>query len=88
VKSYIFRVELEEEEDGAWSAIVPALPGCAASGDSVEEALDAVRGLAQAYVEVLVEQGQEIPVETVRSGENGAAVAVVTPPLSEPASVA
>ena len=29
LKSYIFRVEIEQEEDGRWSAEIPLLPGCA-----------------------------------------------------------
>jgi predicted RNase H-like HicB family nuclease len=58
MKSYIFRVELiEEKEDGGWSAVIPALPGCAVSGDTVEEALGYLREAAQAYVEVLIEDG-------------------------------
>jgi hypothetical protein len=35
-------VELAEEGDGTWSAIVPLLPGCASSGDSIQEALEYV----------------------------------------------
>jgi len=29
LKAYIFPVELEQEEDGRWSAVVQSLPGCA-----------------------------------------------------------
>jgi hypothetical protein len=30
LKTYILPVEIEQEDDGRWSAEVPALPGCAA----------------------------------------------------------
>jgi predicted RNase H-like HicB family nuclease len=78
MKSYIFRVELEEEDDGTWSAIIPVLPGCAVSADTVEEAIEVLREAAQAYVEVLLEDGKTIPQDEVSSSVvEGAAVAIV-----------
>ena len=77
MKSYVFRVELEEE-DGVWSAVVPALPGCAVDGGSIEESLEAIREAAQAYVEILLEDGKPIPADDISaSAIDGAAVAVV-----------
>jgi len=77
MKSYVFRVELEEE-DGVWSAVIPVLPGCAADADSPEEAIEAVREAAQFYVESLLEDGRLVPADDVRASEiEGAAVAVV-----------
>ena len=67
MKTYLFSVGVEQEEDGRWSAWVDALPGCAVWGYSQEEALEAIKDAAQAYIEVLLERGQSIPqgVETV-----------------------
>ena len=67
MKTYLFSVGVEQEEDGRWSAWVDALPGCAVWGYSREEALEAIKDAAQAYIEVLLEKGQSIPagVETV-----------------------
>ena len=67
MKTYLFSVSVEQEEDGRWSAWVDALPGCAVWGYSREEALEAIKDAAQAYIEVLLEKGQSIPagVETV-----------------------
>jgi predicted RNase H-like HicB family nuclease len=39
MKTYIFHIEIEQEEDGRWSAEVPSLPGCATWGYTNEEAL-------------------------------------------------
>lgn len=61
MKTYIFSVELDQEEDGRWSAWVEALPGCAVWGYTKEEALEALKDTAQAYIEVLLEKGQTIP---------------------------
>ncbi len=67
--TYIFAVEIEREDDGRWSAWVEALPGCAVWGYSREEALEAIKDAAQAYIDVLLEKGKAIPegVETVNS---------------------
>ena len=61
VKTYIFQVEVEHEEDGRWSAWVPTLPGCATWGYTREEALEALHDAAQAYIDVLIESGGTIP---------------------------
>jgi predicted RNase H-like HicB family nuclease len=63
VKTYIFRVEIEQEEDGRWSADIPTLPGCAAWAYTKEEALEAIQDTAQAYLEVLFEDGRPLPKE-------------------------
>ena len=78
MKSYIFRVELEEEDDGSWTAIVPLLPGCAVSGDSIDETIEYLREAAEAYVDVMIEDGRSIPTEEVKfSVLDGPAVIVV-----------
>jgi len=41
-----FRVEVALDADGWWHAWIAALPGCAAWGDSREEAVERVRHLA------------------------------------------
>lgn len=61
MKTYIFEVDLEQEEDGRWSALVPALPGCNAWGYTKEETLQAIRDNAEMYLEVLTEFGELMP---------------------------
>ncbi len=61
MKTYIFEVDLEQEEDGRWSALVPALPGCNAWGYTKEETLQAIRDNAEMYLEVLIEFGEPMP---------------------------
>ena len=63
MKTYIFEVDLEQEEDGRWSALVPALPGCNAWGYTKEETLQAIRDNAEMYLEVLTEFGEPMPWE-------------------------
>ena len=48
-------------EDGGYWVEVPALPGCASQGESVEEALENVKDAIKLYLEVLEEDGAQIP---------------------------
>jgi predicted RNase H-like HicB family nuclease len=65
VKSYVFPIELAEEDDGRWSAWIATLPGCAAWGYTKEEALKAIQDAAEAYVEDMIEAGEQLPTEGV-----------------------
>jgi predicted RNase H-like HicB family nuclease len=66
MKTYIFPVELEQEEDGRWSAVVQSLPGCATWGYTKEEALKALQEATQAYIQTLLEQGRQVPTAYTR----------------------
>lgn len=61
VKTYIFRIEIEQEEDGRWSAEVPTLPGCATWGYTREEAMKSIQEAAQLYIASLLEHGERLP---------------------------
>lgn len=67
MKTYIFPVELQQDEDGRWSAVVPALPGCATWGLTAEEAVESLREAAQAYIAVLAEDGRPLPAEAAQT---------------------
>jgi antitoxin HicB len=76
VKSYVFHAALEQEEDGRWSAWIEALPGCATWGYSKEEALEALKDAAQAYLEVLNQKKQAIPLDHTVQTVDAAVVSV------------
>jgi len=63
VKTYLFRVELQEEKDGRWSVWISTLPGLTSWGHTREEALRNIQDAAEAYVEDMIEAGETIPVE-------------------------
>jgi predicted RNase H-like HicB family nuclease len=50
------------EEDGAFIAEVPELPGCMADGSTYQEALINVEQIAQEWIETARELGRDIPV--------------------------
>jgi len=63
--TYVFKAELQEEEDGRWSSWIDELPGAAGWGYTREEALEVLRDIAELCVEELLEHGEPIPGEKV-----------------------
>ena len=61
MKTYIFRAEVEQDEDGRWGAEIPVLPGCAAWGYTRKEALEALQDTAQAFLKVMMEHNDPLP---------------------------
>jgi predicted RNase H-like HicB family nuclease len=49
------------EEDQAFIAEVPELPGCAADGTTYQEALANVQGMITEWIETATELGRPIP---------------------------
>ena len=62
MKSYIFPVVLEQDED-VWRAYVPELEpkGAATWGNTKEEALKNIQEVAQLVIEEMLEDGDPIP---------------------------
>jgi len=62
LKSYVFRVVLEPDED-AWRAYIPELEnkGGATWGKTKEEALRNIHEVAQMVIEALIEDGESLP---------------------------
>jgi antitoxin HicB len=50
-------------EEGGYTVVVPALPGCVTEGDSVADALDAARDAIQLYLEGTAARDEEPPIE-------------------------
>lgn len=74
--SYVFHAELVEEEDGRWSAGVPALPGCATWGRTRDEALRNLQDAVEAYVRDVRGAGREIPFDAATQTAEEPLVAV------------
>ncbi|MBU6998870.1 MAG: type II toxin-antitoxin system HicB family antitoxin [Theionarchaea archaeon] len=60
MNKYILHI-LFSEEDESYQAIVPELPGCAASGKTEEEALEKVKQAIEKWLQVAREEGRPIP---------------------------
>lgn len=60
---YEYTVLLEPDEDGGYTVTVPALPGVATEGDTLQEALAMARDAIALYLEDLAADGEPIPIE-------------------------
>ncbi|NLE73029.1 MAG: type II toxin-antitoxin system HicB family antitoxin [Actinobacteria bacterium] len=59
-----FFVTMDRDEDGAWIAECPSIPGCVSQGDTREEALANVREAIVLCLEVRAERGLPLTIET------------------------
>jgi predicted RNase H-like HicB family nuclease len=60
--TYQFTVVIEADED-AYHAYVPALPGCHTFGATLDEARENIAEAIALHIEVMREDGEEVPVE-------------------------
>lgn len=58
-----FIVTLTRDEDGAWIAECPAVPGCVSQGATRDTALAGIREAIAACLEVRAERGMPLTVE-------------------------
>jgi len=58
---YTFIIHVAEE--GGYWAEVPVLPGCFSQGETVEETLENIKEAIDLHIEVLKEEGREVPVD-------------------------
>lgn len=56
-----YRVLIEQDEEGAFIAEVPALPGCISQGATRAEALDNIKEAIAGYLESLEAHNEPIP---------------------------
>jgi antitoxin HicB len=52
-------------EEGAYSVVVPALPGCVTWGNTLDEAVASAREAIEGHVAALRDTGQDVPEEPV-----------------------
>jgi predicted RNase H-like HicB family nuclease len=77
VKSYVFRVVLEQDED-VWRAFIPEpeSKGAATWGNTKEEALRNIHEVAQMVIEALLEDGESLPPRLTETDQPVVAVTV------------
>ena len=78
MKTYVFQVEVEQDDDSRWGAEIPVLPGCAAWGYTRKEVLEALQDTDQAFLEVMVEYNDPLPPEAEQEVEILSGTNVVT----------
>jgi predicted RNase H-like HicB family nuclease len=63
MRTLSYRITLRKEPEGGYTVLVPALSGCVTYGKTVEEAIEMAKDAIRGYVESLIEDGEEIPLE-------------------------
>jgi predicted RNase H-like HicB family nuclease len=58
-----YTVILEQEPDGEYIALVPALPGCVTQGATRHEAIANIREAVELYIEDCLAAGDPVPSE-------------------------
>ncbi len=60
MKNYQFTVIVQQDEDGNYLAICPALQGCYAEGETKEEALAYLKDVIQLHIEDRLDRNEPI----------------------------
>lgn len=60
---YEFTVIIEQDEDGVYIAVCPALQGCRSEGDTEAEAREMIRDAIRLHIESRLALGEPIPHE-------------------------
>ncbi len=58
-----YTVLFERAEEGGYVAFVPALPGCMTQGETFEETKENIHDAIVGYIQVLREDGDDVPTE-------------------------
>ncbi len=61
MKSLTYKILLTKEPEGAYTATVPALPGCITYGENIDQAISMAKEAIELYIELLREKGEAIP---------------------------
>jgi predicted RNase H-like HicB family nuclease len=61
MKHHTYKILLNKEPEGQYTAIVPALPGCVTFGENIEHAIEMAKEAISLYIEELEVNGDMIP---------------------------
>jgi len=56
-----YRIRIERDEDGIYTAECPLLPGCISQGNTRKEAIDNIRDAIKGYLESLKRHDEPVP---------------------------
>lgn len=56
-----YRILIEIDEDGIYTAICPSLPGCISDGKTRQEAITNIKDAMKGYISSLEKHGEPVP---------------------------
>lgn len=69
MKDYHYKVVIEPQEEGGFTAYIPSLPGCVTEGETYEEVVSNIKEALELYLETMKEKNQTIKSDDVRIEE-------------------
>ena len=69
MSEYIYKVIIEPQEEGGFTAYVPSLPGCVSQGETYKETLENIREAMELYLEAMKERNETIVPEKIHVTE-------------------
>lgn len=60
MKEHFYKIIIEPQKEGGFTAYVPKLPGCVSEGESYEETLNNIREALELYLETMKERKNKI----------------------------
>ena len=67
MKKFQYLVRINKDVDSDWGASVPDLPGCVATGKTLDTTLRRIQGAIRMHIEGLREDGAPVPKPRTRS---------------------
>ncbi|VAX28435.1 hypothetical protein MNBD_NITROSPIRAE03-1216 [hydrothermal vent metagenome] len=65
MRTYKYRIVIEQDEDGVYVVSCPALRGCYSQGATIEEAVENINDAIRLHIEARKSVGEPIPIEVL-----------------------
>jgi len=66
---YFYKVIIEPQTEGGFTAYIPSLPGCVSEGETYRETMDNIREALELYIDTLKERRQKIIKDNIHISE-------------------
>ena len=63
MRTYKFKIIVEQDEDGVYVVSCPALKGCYSQGTTIEEAVENIKDAIRLHIEAREAIGEPVPIE-------------------------
>ncbi len=67
--NYFYKVIVEPQPEGGYTAYVPKLPGCVSEGETYEETLSNIKEALELYIETLKEREHRLIEDDIHISE-------------------
>ncbi len=63
---YFYKIVVEPQEEGGYTAFVPKLPGCVSEGETYDETMVNIKEAIELYLETLNDLNTTMPIDDTR----------------------